>query len=140
MKGFEPSRPGVSPKQGSPSPPRLPIPRFVGSVRRALQKAFVEEQKKRGLNQSFIARLLNVHRSVINRELKGLKDMTLGRVAELAWAMGRRPRFVLDDVVQDSSSNYQATVPPAQPLPASGVTPLSASPAHVYQMPPAAAA
>src|SRR5580692_10248176 len=106
------------------TPNRRAAARFVGGVRRALQKAFVEEQKKRGLNQSFIARLLNVHRSVINRELKGLKDMTLGRVAELAWAMGKRPRFFLDDVVQDSASNYPATVPAPQPIPASVVNPL----------------
>jgi hypothetical protein len=126
--------------QISITPNRRAAARFVGSVRRALQKAFSEEQKRQGLNQSIIARLLNVHRSVINRELKGLKDMTLGRVAELAWAMGRRPRFVLDDIVHDSSSNYQATIPAALPLPASGMNPLAASPSHFYQMPPQMAA
>jgi hypothetical protein len=121
------------------TPNRRAAARFVGSVRRALQKAFVEEQKKRGLTQSIIARLLNVHRSVINRELKGLKDMTLGRVAELAWTMGRRPRFILDDIAQDSSSNYPATIPTVQPapLPASIIGQFGAA-AHAYQMPPLA--
>jgi hypothetical protein len=76
-------------------PNRRAAARFVGQVRRSLQKAFVEEQKKRGLTQSEIARMLKIHRSVINRELKGLKDMTLGRVGELSWAMGRSPVFSL---------------------------------------------
>lgn len=65
------------------------------SVRRTIQKALAEEEKKRGLKQTDIARAIGVHRSVINRELKGRKDITLGRVAELAWAMGRVPVFDL---------------------------------------------
>jgi hypothetical protein len=32
---------------------------------------------------------------VISRELNGLQDITLGRVAELAWAMGREVDFKL---------------------------------------------
>jgi plasmid maintenance system antidote protein VapI len=68
--------------------------RFVMAVQRAIQKAYVEEQKS-GLTQTAIARALGVHRSVINRELHGKKDLTLGRVAELAWAMGRVPSFGL---------------------------------------------
>src|SRR4051812_45913100 len=77
-------------------PNRRAAARFVGQVRRAIQKALAEEQKRRGLSQSDIARAIGVNRSVINRELKGFKDITLGRVAELAWAMGRAPSFNLD--------------------------------------------
>ena len=72
------------------SPSKRAAGRFVYRVRRALQKALAEEQEKRGLNQSAVARAIGVHRSVINRELRGRKDITLGRVAELAWALGRR--------------------------------------------------
>jgi hypothetical protein len=78
-------------------PSRRAAARFVGQVRRSLQKAYVEEQQRRGLSQSEIARLLKVHRSVINRELKGLKDMTLGRVGELSWAMGRKAFFSAEE-------------------------------------------
>jgi plasmid maintenance system antidote protein VapI len=77
------------------SPSRRAAARFVTAVRRALQKAYVEEQDRSGLTQTAIASALNVHRSVINRELRGRKDLTLGRVAELAWAMGRYPHFEL---------------------------------------------
>jgi plasmid maintenance system antidote protein VapI len=76
------------------SPNRQAAARFVTAVRRALQKAYTEEQKN-GLTQTAIARALGVHRSVINRELRGRKDITLGRVAELAWAMGRVPSFAM---------------------------------------------
>jgi len=64
--------------------------RFILAVRRGLQKAFAEENKKRGITQSHMAREIGVHRSVINRELRGEKDITLSRVGELARALGRR--------------------------------------------------
>ena len=32
--------------------------------------------------------MIGVHRSVINRELMGYSNLTLRRVAELAWALG----------------------------------------------------
>lgn len=66
--------------------------RFISKVRRALQKALIEETE---LNQSKIADAIGVHRSVISRELNGRQDITLGRVAELAWAMGREIEFEL---------------------------------------------
>jgi len=73
------------------TPSRRAAARFVQDVRRAIQEALAEEEARRGLTQSDIARAIGVHRSVINREIRGYKDMTLGRVAELAWAMGRMP-------------------------------------------------
>jgi hypothetical protein len=64
-----------------------------------------EENKKRGLKQADVARAINVHRSIINRELRGQKDMTLGRVAELGWAMGRVPSFSLHEAKNSDGSN-----------------------------------
>jgi transcriptional regulator with XRE-family HTH domain len=81
--------------QISITPSRRQATRFVSKVRRSLQKALAEEQKKRGLSQSDIARTIGVHRSVINRELHGFKDITMGRVGELVFAMGRKPVFDL---------------------------------------------
>ena len=80
------------------SPSKRAAGRFVYRVRRALQKVLAEEQEKRRLKQTAIARAIGVHRSVINRELRGKKDITLGRIAELAWALGRTP--VLEFVEQ----------------------------------------
>jgi transcriptional regulator with XRE-family HTH domain len=85
----------------------------VTSVRRAIQRALAEEKAKSGMTQSDIARAIGVHRSVISREISGYQDLTLGRVAELAWVMGRTPHFALltDDALQ--ATNLPAIVPPA---------------------------
>lgn len=81
--------------QISISPSRRAAARFIGQVRRALLKALEEEKARSGLSQSDIARTIGVHRSVINRELRGQKDITLGRVGEIAHAMGRDVTFDL---------------------------------------------
>jgi hypothetical protein len=88
------------------SPTERAAGRFVLAVRRALQKAFVEENKKRGLTQSDIAREIGVHRSVINRELRGEKDITIGRVAQLAHVLGRRPALSLPEQSLLFGSNH----------------------------------
>ena len=77
------------------SPSRRAAARFVARVRRTLQRALHEEGERSGLNQSDIARSIDVHRSVISRELNGRQDITVGRIAELAWALGREVEFNL---------------------------------------------
>jgi plasmid maintenance system antidote protein VapI len=77
------------------TPSRRAAARFITRVRRALQKALAEEAQLSGLSQSKIAGAIGVHRSVINRELRGQRDITLGRVGELAWALGRTIVFEL---------------------------------------------
>tara|TARA_R110002020_G_scaffold438474_1_gene648904 strand:- start:9 stop:383 length:375 start_codon:yes stop_codon:yes gene_type:complete len=49
----------------------------------------VAEKKESGITQSDVARAIGVHRSVINRELRGTQDLSIGRLGELAWAYGR---------------------------------------------------
>jgi transcriptional regulator with XRE-family HTH domain len=83
-------------------------------VRRELQKALAEEHQNRGLTQSEIARAIGVHRSVVNRELRGFKDITLGRVAELAYAMGRKPVFSASPIIARENAN---SGPPPSPKP-----------------------
>lgn len=65
---------------------------FIGEVRDKLVKGLVDRNRANGLTQSDIAKEIGVHRSVISRELRGRKDITLGRVAQLAEAMG----FIID--------------------------------------------
>lgn len=91
------------------TPSRRTAARFVTSVRRAIQKALAEERVKSGITQSQIARAIGVHRSVINREINGYKDLTLGRVAELAWALGRKPLFSLPEAANPIGSNLPIT-------------------------------
>ena len=74
--------------QISLTPTRRAAGRFIGEVRDKLLKGLTDRNRKSGLTQSDIAKTIGVHRSVINRELRGRKDITLGRVAELATSMG----------------------------------------------------
>ncbi len=85
--------------------------RFISAVRRALLKALAEEEKKRGLKQTDIARAIKVHRSVINRELRGKKDISVGRIGQFAWALGRKPFFDLPEPTIQQGSNLP---PPSQ--------------------------
>ena len=94
--------------QISITPSKRVATRFIGGVRRKVLHALEEENKKSGLKQTDIARAIGVHRSVINRELRGKKDLTLGRLAELAWAMGRTPFFALMESTQSPGSNLPA--------------------------------
>jgi len=94
----------------SVTPSRRAAGRFVTQVRRSLQKAYAEEKKKSGLTQTDIARAIKVHRSVINRELRGHKDITVGRAGELAWAMGRVATFgCLEPVVTVGTNHFAST-------------------------------
>ena len=93
-------------------PTRRTAGRFIAHVRREIQRALAEEKKRAGLTQSDIAKAIGVHRSVINRELRGKADMTLGRVAELASALGHDPIFFLQKQLARAGSNQ-----PTSPLP-----------------------
>jgi transcriptional regulator with XRE-family HTH domain len=92
------------------SPSKRVAGRFIALVRRELLKAFAEEKACRGLSQADIAREIEVHRSVINRELRGLADITLGRVGELAYAMGRRPVLTLERIALSREVNISPQV------------------------------
>jgi predicted transcriptional regulator len=81
----------------------------VTAVRRKILRALEEENKKRGLKQADLARAIKVHRSVINRELRGKKDLTLGRLAELTWAMNRVPVFECPEITLRTGTNLPAS-------------------------------
>lgn len=61
--------------------------RFISRARRKLQQAMIRSEAQ-GVKQADVAREIGVHRSVVNRELRGEANITLGRFAELAHAMG----------------------------------------------------
>jgi transcriptional regulator with XRE-family HTH domain len=81
--------------------------RFVERVRRSIQKALAEEKRKNGTTQSDLARAIGVNRSVVSREVRGHKDLTLSRVAELAWALGRTPSFELPERTLAAGTNAE---------------------------------
>jgi plasmid maintenance system antidote protein VapI len=75
--------------------------RFIGHVRAELQKAWLLEKASRNITQQQIATVLDVDRSVINRQLMGYENLTLRSVAGLAWALGWEPVFYLQKCQAD---------------------------------------
>ena len=96
--------------QISITPKRRAATEFINNVRRMLQRTLVDS----GMTQAEIARALGVDRSVVNRELRGHNNLTLGRVAELAWAMKHKAQFDLHPIALPKGSNVASdylTVP-----------------------------
>jgi hypothetical protein len=83
--------------------------RFVGDVSRSLQGVLAEEEAESNLKQAAIARTLEVDRATITRQIHGQQNMTLARVAELAWAMGRKAVITFPKRTVPAGANSQAT-------------------------------
>ena len=96
------------------TPQRRAAARYISHVRSVLQRALADVQRERGMTQSDIAREIGVHRSVISREIRGEKDLTHRRVGELAWAMGYRPRLVLERAGPEAGVNSMNLEPAAR--------------------------
>jgi hypothetical protein len=78
--------------------------RFVADVRDEIQRAFFSEKSFRKITQQQVAEKLGTSRAVINRQVMGLENMTLRRVAELLWAIGWRPNFQAEKI--PAGENY----------------------------------
>ena len=91
------------------------VSRFIAHVRSELQKAYAQERTERKLTQQKIATTLGVNRSVINRQLMGLENMTVRSVAELAWAIGWTPNFSVSKYEQEGNYFITADVTPKPP-------------------------
>lgn len=97
--------------------------RFISHVRAEVQCAFLAEKKSRKLTQQQIATTLGVNRSVINRQLSGLENMTLRSVAELLWAMGWEPEFGVVKIPASSGVNDTREQEPTDNQPIFGEAP-----------------
>lgn len=105
------------------SPNRRAAARLVGQTRRRLQKALAERPN---VKRTKIADALGVHRSVITKQFNGSQDMSIGRAAELAWALGYEAEFVLHELTDAQYANQ-----PPENCPAfEHVTVLAPSPAR----------
>jgi transcriptional regulator with XRE-family HTH domain len=83
--------------------------RFIGRVRDELLKALSERKKDGKLSQQELATKLDVHRSLINRQLSGEANLTLRSLADLAWAMDMEITFELKKPVVETGQNQPVT-------------------------------
>lgn len=90
------------------TPHRRVATRFIGSVRRKLQKALADNPE---MTQSQIAEALGIDRSVITRQLRGTADLSVGRVAEIACVLGYEPDFNLVRIKATPGQNAPAPSP-----------------------------
>lgn len=67
--------------------------RFMSDVRDELQRALAAEKAERKITQQQIADKLGTSRAVINRQIMGIENLGIKRVAEILWAIGWRPHF-----------------------------------------------
>jgi transcriptional regulator with XRE-family HTH domain len=70
-----------------------------------LLKALSERKKDGKLSQQELAKKLEVHRSLINRQLSGEANLTLRSLADLAWAMDMEISFELKKPVVEAGQN-----------------------------------
>lgn len=78
-------------------PNRRAALRLLSSVRQQLLAALASETDASGRTQADIARELGVNRSVISRFLSGSRDMMVGNLAEVAWALDREVAITLGE-------------------------------------------
>lgn len=113
-------------------PKRRAAGRFIGTVRKALINAAINEKQARGLSQQKVADCLGVNRSVVNRMLRGDMNLTLRSVAELAWAMGWKPQFSMEKVTVASERNVADELPPYATTRVLNQSASTTSPPRVY--------
>ena len=75
------------------TPRQRKVGRFIGAVRNEIQKAYAEEKAAGHTTQAELARDLGVSRSVVNRRIRGLQNLTVRSIADLAWALNREIVF-----------------------------------------------
>jgi transcriptional regulator with XRE-family HTH domain len=83
--------------------------RFIGLVRRELLRALSQKKAEAGISQQALARKLDVHRSLINRQLSGEANLTLRSLADLAWAMDMEISFELKKPETELGQNQLST-------------------------------
>jgi transcriptional regulator with XRE-family HTH domain len=83
--------------------------RFIGRVRHELLRVLSEKKAENGISQQALAQKLNVHRSLINRQLSGEANLTLRSLADLAWALDMEISFELKNPKVEFGQN-QASV------------------------------
>jgi transcriptional regulator with XRE-family HTH domain len=91
--------------------------RFIGRVQSELLRALAEKKMLRKFSQQSLARKLQVHRSLINRQLSGEANLTLRSLADLAWALDMEITIELKDPVVEAGSNQTFTTSTIQHAP-----------------------
>lgn len=91
--------------------------RFIGRVRSELLRALSQKKMERSFSQQSLARKLEVHRSLINRQLSGEANLTLRSLADLAWALDMEISFELKSPTIETGKNQTSATSTIQYAP-----------------------
>ena len=91
--------------------------RFMSLVHDEIQRALVTERETRKVTQQSIAEKLGVNRSVVNRQVRGLENLTARTIAELLWAIGWEPHFEARKPGHERGANFFPNVADEQTAP-----------------------
>ena len=90
--------------------------RFIDRVNAEVQRAFFSEKETEKVTQQAIATRLGVHRSVVNRQVMGLENMTARSIGELFWALGWEPFFEARKHEHELGENDFVSVEDVEPI------------------------
>lgn len=91
--------------------------RFIARVRNELLRALAEKKRGARFSQQTLANKLEVHRSLINRQLNGEANLTLRSLSDLAWAMDLEIEFELKKPAAETGSNQTTTTSTVESAP-----------------------
>jgi hypothetical protein len=66
---------------------------FMARVVNEIRRAVAAEKASRKITQQAIADKIGTSRAVINRQVQGLENLSVRRIAEILWAIGWEPHF-----------------------------------------------
>ena len=87
-------------------PEKMASAEFISEVGMELREALLHQKSENQLTQQELAARLGVNKSRINRCFSGFANLTIGTIAELAWALGYTPTFKLEKHADNIHSNF----------------------------------
>jgi hypothetical protein len=84
--------------------------RLFATVTRELQDAFERAAKEQGMTQAQLARILEVDRSQVHRQLKEGANLTVFSLADYAWALRHKVELVLKPLSNQQGRSNSAAV------------------------------
>ncbi|MEY9110431.1 plasmid maintenance system antidote protein VapI [Bradyrhizobium yuanmingense] len=80
--------------------------KLAGMIESQLRDAYARRHEAGKLNQSSVARALEVNRSAIHNRLTGRVNMTIETIADMVWALGHEIDVKIIDPELKADKNY----------------------------------
>jgi hypothetical protein len=111
---------------------------FMARVANEIRRAAAIEKAARKITQQAIADKIGTSRAVVNREMRGLENLTARRAAELLWALGWEPHFEARKIpIGDNQCvrvEKNISLGPSAPVPLAIARPSSEGPPGILEM------